>query len=488
MVGFAKLIAVLGTKFMLKPLSATLLAAVLLSSASVPAGAFKSFTAFGGAVHDQITRSALGKAGFKEASLKFIDKSCYGQDVVGTPAFTESKRHFDDCELKASHDYVESCYLDIDKHVCAAGKNSADKKSVLKSFGELLHTVQDFYSHSNYVELALKRNSALRPDAIPLVDWQSLVSPNAALRTGHFYYVAINDNEEFAPGTLGMPTATTRDEVISKLIQHSQLTPGTKYLPSKDYAKQSTFAQKIDYTTDKQYSYPHRDLNKDNAGTDQGKVSNPATSVNLHNYALQLAIRDTARQWERLEKTIKAKCSKDASGIIAALKQGPPEGKVNLTEISPAISEKLVQIADEITESSGLAAYDMKGGPYDVEIDWNGPEAKYFMLFNLYDLARDANLELMTSNLRGQPGVRDLMLGGEPAKQSGPAKYAPRKTYQSQLLTMSGNKYLRFQVDLPDWTKDGQNLCGANMERFSKAGMAAVKKNAFPSVKLKGTK
>jgi hypothetical protein len=73
----------------------------------------------------------------------------------------ESKAHFDNCDFDAATAYIDSLLDEADAHVKAANaarsKNDraemqvASKKAFF-AIGQALHAVQDFYSHTDYIE------------------------------------------------------------------------------------------------------------------------------------------------------------------------------------------------------------------------------------------------------------------------------------------------------------------------------------------------
>ncbi len=74
----------------------------------------------------------------------------------------QSKAHFDNCDFDSAIEYIDSLKAEADTHVSTAqaAKANGDKvgteTAVRKAFfalGQALHGVQDFYAHSNYVEM-----------------------------------------------------------------------------------------------------------------------------------------------------------------------------------------------------------------------------------------------------------------------------------------------------------------------------------------------
>ena len=58
--------------------------------------------------------------------------------------------HFDNCEFRGSSNTINSLY---NRAINSLNPSSPDIADARNAFGQLLHTVQDFYSHSNWVEL-----------------------------------------------------------------------------------------------------------------------------------------------------------------------------------------------------------------------------------------------------------------------------------------------------------------------------------------------
>ena len=88
-----------------------------------------------------------------------LRRALYWQDFVHQIA---SKAHFDNCDFDGSIDYIHELMNDARLHVEAAiaAKTAANEKAMQEavrraffSLGQVLHGVQDFYAHTNYVEL-----------------------------------------------------------------------------------------------------------------------------------------------------------------------------------------------------------------------------------------------------------------------------------------------------------------------------------------------
>ncbi len=132
--------------------------------------------------HEKITRIALGKF-FDEPALMQVIAANFSQDdfwnLIGKPHL-----HFDD-EIPASQAYVAGLRARITAVMTEPETDvGAAQRRV---FGLLTHTVQDFYAHSNYVDLwlaSLNGDSPPAPDTIPPLDDRLLAHPD--LHTGTF--------------------------------------------------------------------------------------------------------------------------------------------------------------------------------------------------------------------------------------------------------------------------------------------------------------
>jgi len=89
--------------------------------------------------------------------------------------------HFDNLQFAAALTYIDQ------QHACLA--RAKDSHEMRAAFGRLTHGAQDFYAHSNYVDLWLAANGGLantRPDDIDGLDPAILNHPD--LRSGTFYW------------------------------------------------------------------------------------------------------------------------------------------------------------------------------------------------------------------------------------------------------------------------------------------------------------
>jgi hypothetical protein len=74
-------------------------------------------------------------------------------EAGGGPPKDDDRRHFDSCQFAEAGDYVRFRYDQILARLDPATASTGLMFSAADKFGRLLHPVQDFYSHSNWLEL-----------------------------------------------------------------------------------------------------------------------------------------------------------------------------------------------------------------------------------------------------------------------------------------------------------------------------------------------
>jgi hypothetical protein len=101
--------------------------------------------------HREAMQAVLGNPHVAE-----LRRAMYFQDSVHQ---FESKAHFDNCDFDGAAAYLAELEKETETHVAAAvraGDSPARASAIRKAFfavGQALHGVQDFYAHSNYVEM-----------------------------------------------------------------------------------------------------------------------------------------------------------------------------------------------------------------------------------------------------------------------------------------------------------------------------------------------
>jgi len=131
--------------------------------------------------HVAITEQALGET-FSASALQKIIAANVHQDRLSAQ-IGHDEFHFDNNAFERSYAYIEA-----QRRLVTSSLQTDDVPSAWSAFGKLTHAVQDFYAHSNYIDLWL----ACQPDgALPTT---SEVDPldedllqSRALRSGKIY-------------------------------------------------------------------------------------------------------------------------------------------------------------------------------------------------------------------------------------------------------------------------------------------------------------
>lgn len=131
--------------------------------------------------HIEMTRLAIGEQFSPDAFEKIIEANLYQDRLLGQIGHDEY--HFDGNAFEKSYAYVEK-----QRTLTVSSLMANDTSSAWSAFGRLTHAVQDFYAHSNYVDLWLAcqpDGTVLTPSGIDPVDPGLINSP--ALRSGKIY-------------------------------------------------------------------------------------------------------------------------------------------------------------------------------------------------------------------------------------------------------------------------------------------------------------
>lgn len=132
--------------------------------------------------HKMVTAKAIGIY-FDAVALAQIVKANLQQDALQNQLGNHPYFHFDDNKIAESLAYIDVEHNRIVKLIGTPNAGPLQRAA----FGRLCHSVQDFYSHSNYVKLWVEAQHDLTmttPEAINGLDDQILKHP--ALRTGQF--------------------------------------------------------------------------------------------------------------------------------------------------------------------------------------------------------------------------------------------------------------------------------------------------------------
>jgi hypothetical protein len=240
-----------------------LLTALLLLSG--PVYAFDAKEHLVPTVHEQVTTEALSRA-VCQANLKVIALGSDGETASANTQVDDSYKHFKDKNLLKTLNYVEREKRKVLNFCATADVDQKNRVRALYHFGVILHTLQDFYSTSNYLELKLEemKKAHHAPTSenlynLPLIDWSTLLS---LLRNGERTSIVV---EGFDKSDADDPEA--------------KLTVG---------------------------------------------------GITYFALAKELAVRETERQWQQLESLIKAKLKGNGTAVTVSLKSaGCPEQLVS---------------------------------------------------------------------------------------------------------------------------------------------------------------
>lgn len=121
--------------------------------------------------HKEITQKALG-AIFSEYALRVIIRANIRQDRIRYQ-FGHDYIHFDGSAFVSGFNYIQEQETIL---INSVGNNQT--KIAWKALGCLLHSWQDFYSHSNFVHLWISKYGFKEPQCIIFDDRSIIEAPN----------------------------------------------------------------------------------------------------------------------------------------------------------------------------------------------------------------------------------------------------------------------------------------------------------------------
>jgi hypothetical protein len=133
-------------------------------------------------IHAEITRRALDGT-FGPRALDVIVGANMGQDALAGQ-LGHDEFHFDNNAFEKSRLYIEA-----QRDLIRPALEDGDTLPAWQAFGRLTHTAQDFYAHSNYIDLWFScrpGQAMMGPGKVDPLDAEFLDNP--ALRSGKLYY------------------------------------------------------------------------------------------------------------------------------------------------------------------------------------------------------------------------------------------------------------------------------------------------------------
>jgi hypothetical protein len=133
--------------------------------------------------HVEITHLALDNI-FSQHALEDIIKANLYQDRL-RGQIGHDEYHFDNNAFETSYAYIEE-----QRALTISSLLAKALPSAWSAFGRLTHTAQDFYAHSNYIDMWLSRQSIdVTPFEVEPMDPELLQAP--ALRSGKVYVLEV---------------------------------------------------------------------------------------------------------------------------------------------------------------------------------------------------------------------------------------------------------------------------------------------------------
>lgn len=152
--------------------------------------------------HIEICQRALGNK-FSPKALDILIAANLGQDQIRYQ-FRHPHFHFDSNAFDAGYAYVEK------QRQIVLNTLKSDNVSAWQAFGRLTHTVQDFYAHSNYIQLWVDSQSngdVPPPPQVDALDPKFLQHPD--LHSGNVYFW---DWLAFIPGFYSLALRLTPED------------------------------------------------------------------------------------------------------------------------------------------------------------------------------------------------------------------------------------------------------------------------------------
>ena len=139
--------------------------------------------------HESITRKALNEH-FGPRALQAILAANLKQDNLLTGQVGHNEYHYDNNAIAESNQYIEK-----QRGLTLSALQNEDRPAAWAAFGRLTHTAQDFYAHSNYVDLWLSQfpyrddvNGQTPPPPAEIAPLMDALIRSPELHSGKLYY------------------------------------------------------------------------------------------------------------------------------------------------------------------------------------------------------------------------------------------------------------------------------------------------------------
>lgn len=227
-----------------------------------------------GKYHTSITNEALGES-FNGYTINYIDKGNIDSDelrdeITGvTDGYNLSAQHFNKASLEECKKFLDSAQeVVIDDFIKAAKANSNEDEyyeQAFYDFGRLIHNIQDFYSHTNWINY--------NKDEIWNEDIENPnLEENQTLKTGEYSY-------------------------FSQFLD--QINPFYKNYLSKNYEE----------ICEGKSSISHYGMNKDEPGTIADELYEEKYGTSGFSAAADCAREHSEKKWEEIDTILRQELS-----------------------------------------------------------------------------------------------------------------------------------------------------------------------------------
>jgi len=138
-----------------------------------PQNAVDALGLFSSKYHEEITRAALSKFGLGAGCLHRLTSANIRQDdgaLTNSGPFADPDNHGDNNLIEGTIRKMHERIKDASSTKCSTSSDCEDSLKVLDTIGQVLHAVQDLYSHTDYVETQDKALNGAGLGDIPI--WQ----------------------------------------------------------------------------------------------------------------------------------------------------------------------------------------------------------------------------------------------------------------------------------------------------------------------------
>lgn len=290
-------------RFTSLPRHSCLFLAAALALAPSASFAFDTVTSKGECVHDDIIKEAL-KGLASEEHIKIIMWAAAKNDAPGTERFLDPRHHFDSNKIDRSLEWIAGRMLTAIAQGTEADANAQKREWSLEAVGDLLHSIQDFYSHSNYIEIRLKAGVA--PDEIEPIDWGNRP---AGLKTGYYYWVSKADNE----------LSADRAVIVAHLQkEYFEVAFATEEEKAALRGAEGSYEGALAWALSN-HDFLHYEFCKDSLSYDQAKIVHPGSKKTFFEIAKAVAVKETRRQWKIYLDGLRKEAGDRASAVISAV-------------------------------------------------------------------------------------------------------------------------------------------------------------------------